>query len=132
LAVRRAILGAAIEVMANVDDSGGGWRSTSAMNRLTWRTCRLPRSSSILQDLLELVTWGPDIHHVGSFSNGCPVCGRLGGPSQRDSSPNYAPPAWPDVKAQRLRLLVLASADDVGTLGDRRDGRLLQTRTDAQ
>ena len=133
-AVRRAALGAAIEVMANVDDSGGELAQhfrDEEQAYLAHLTDYLDRQGT-LRDLLELVTWEDYglFHHVEVFLERLPECAAdLAVPALARfiTELRAAGLDYQVSKAQRLRRLVLASADDdVGTtVGDRRDGRLL-------
>lgn len=133
LAVRRAIIGAAIEAMANVDDSSGElaqhFRDEEQVY-LEHLDDYLDRPG-ILRDLLELVTWEDYglFHHVDVFLKRLPECAAdlaVRELARIITELRAAGLDYQRSKAQRLLQLVLASVDDVGTtVGDRAsDGKL--------
>ena len=74
LAVRRAILGAAMEAMAHVDDSGDelGQHFRDEEQRYLALVRHYLERPGILRDLLELATWEDYglFHHLDSFLSG--------------------------------------------------------------
>ena len=124
LAVRRAILGACIEAMAHVDDSGCDLGEHFRAREQQYLDAVRPyvERPGILRDLLELATWEDYglFHHVNAFLGQLPegagdlavrelarIIGEL-----REAELDYQLG-----RARRLRSLVLESvaADDVGT-----------------
>jgi hypothetical protein len=117
LAVRRAIIGAGIEAMANVDDSGGELAQHFRDEEHTYLEqldVYLDRPG-ILRDLLELVIWEDYglFHHVEVFLESLPERAADSGVRELARTIAELRAAGLDYqvsKAQRLRRLVLASA----------------------
>ncbi|MEO6773226.1 MAG: hypothetical protein ABI467_09405 [Kofleriaceae bacterium] len=127
LAVRRAIVGAAIEAMAHADDSGDelGQHFRDAELAYLEHLGDYVDRPGILRDLLELATWEDYglFHHLDVFLEWLPEPVADGAVRELARIIGELRAAGLDhqvSKAQRLRRLVLASADKVVTTADRR------------
>ncbi len=116
LAVRRAIIGAAVEAIANADDSGGElgpYFRDEELAYLDHLGAYLERFG-ILRDLLELATWEDYglFHHIEVFLTWMPERGAdlaICELAQLIAELRAAGLGYQVSKAQRLRQLVLAS-----------------------
>lgn len=126
LAVRRAIVGAASEAIANVDDSGGdlGEHFREQQQAYLEHLVTYVDRPGILRDLLELATWEDYglFHHIEVFLTWLPE--QAADRAVRElarliAELRAANLGYQVSKAQRLRERVLASADAANTVTDR-------------